>query len=65
MSYETAVSTDAGTSGQNTSETIRSRNIVVRNGRLSVMGKFILAIAIFIVAFALGVAVGGNDHRKR
>ena len=29
------------------------------------MGKFILAIAILVVAIALGVAVGGNDHRKR
>ena len=29
------------------------------------MGEFIIAIAILIVAIALGVAVGGNDHRKR
>lgn len=29
------------------------------------MGDFILAIAILLAAIALGVAVGGNDHRKR
>lgn len=29
------------------------------------MGKFILAIAIFIVVVALGVSIGGNDNRKR
>ena len=29
------------------------------------MGKFILAIAILLAAIALGVSVGGNDHRKR
>ena len=29
------------------------------------MGEFILAIAILVAAIALGVAVGGNDNRKR
>lgn len=29
------------------------------------MGEFILAIAILMVAIALGVAIGGTDHRKR
>ena len=28
------------------------------------MVDFILAIAILVAAIALGVAVGGNDHRK-
>lgn len=29
------------------------------------MGEFILALAILVSAIALGVAVGGNDNRKR
>lgn len=28
------------------------------------MGEFILALAILVSAIALGVAIGGNDHRK-
>ena len=65
MCSETAANTAAGTRIQNTSGIIQSRNTHAEIGRLSIMGKFILAIAIFIVAVALGVSIGGNDNKKR
>ena len=58
MFYGTVANTDAGTRSRSISGIIRSRNIVVRIGRLSSMVKFILAIVIFIIAFGIGCALG-------
>ena len=43
----------------------RKSTIHAKPGRKNWMGEFILALTILVVAIALGVAVGGNDHRKR